>query len=71
MCIEMTDVKANGIMTMSAAANGEAPSTKAMTMVGVPGGRRDGRTPARLESVDSSSSRMALSRSARSTRYEP
>ncbi len=31
MCIEMTAVKANGIMTMSAAANGEAPSTKAMT----------------------------------------
>ena len=63
----ITEVKANGIITMSAAANGEAPSTNAMTMVAY----REAEAmvdPRRLESVDSSSSRMALPRSARSTR---
>ncbi len=66
----MTPVKTNGIMTMSAAPNGDAPSTKAMTMVAY----LDAEAMvvlSRLESVDSSSSRMARPRSAFSTRYEP
>ena len=63
----MTPVNANGIMTMSAAANGEAPSTKAMKMVAYFEAEAMV-VLSRLESVDSSSSRMARPRSARSTR---
>ena len=66
----MIPVKANGIITISAAPNGEAPSTKAITMVAYR--EADAMVVSRrLESVDSSSSRMARPRSARSTRYEP